>query len=378
MDEILEPQETWVENDVLMHNKSKPGPSTQMTGNPAEPSTEMSDKSPDSKIYKNKSFNIGEDLSAKTIFRHEITQQNETLGGKMPTYLKYQNYTPPRTSAMKGLRVYSGSASCALSHFTEDMTELLAMGEKDKEQLAKSEQRKHNFRSGATYDGLWLGHMRHGYGVQRWMSGALYEGEWQKSHASGKGRFTHESGDTYIGEWKMSQPSGLGVSMRGNGAFYSGQLVEDLQEGVGIEVSEDGACYEGSFWRGKKHGVGKYTWPDGSIYYGAWNLNRIEGPGVYTGVDGKCFRGQWQASVMHGAGKYSWPDGRVYQGQYKNNHRNGFGILRQQDQRYEGYWADGYQHGLGRLVQADNSVHYAVWNRGCLTKWVDAPGVEEH
>ena len=35
------------------------------------------------------------------------------------------------------------------------------------------------FKSGAVYDGEWIGNMRDGFGVQTWKDGARYEGEWK-------------------------------------------------------------------------------------------------------------------------------------------------------------------------------------------------------
>lgn len=58
---------------------------------------------------------------------------------------------------------------------------------------------RYTFRSGAVYEGEWLGNLRDGYGVQIWTDGARYEGEWRKNKAHGKGKFFHIDGDTYDG-----------------------------------------------------------------------------------------------------------------------------------------------------------------------------------
>jgi hypothetical protein len=37
----------------------------------------------------------------------------------------------------------------------------------------------HTFKSGAIYEGEWIGNMRDGFGIQTWADGAKYEGEWK-------------------------------------------------------------------------------------------------------------------------------------------------------------------------------------------------------
>ena len=55
--------------------------------------------------------------------------------------------------------------------------------------------RRHTFRTGAVYDGEWLGNERCGFGVQTWPDGAEYRGEWRQNTATGKGCFRHCDGD---------------------------------------------------------------------------------------------------------------------------------------------------------------------------------------
>jgi len=67
------------------------------------------------------------------------------------------------------------------------------------------------FKSGATYEGEWLGGNRDGFGVQIWSDEAKYEGKswreawnkrlgkWKNNKIHGKGTFLHTSGDIYEG-----------------------------------------------------------------------------------------------------------------------------------------------------------------------------------
>lgn len=44
---------------------------------------------------------------------------------------------------------------------------------------------KYEFKSGATYEGEWLGNKRDGKGIQIWPDGAKYDGEWVNNKACG-------------------------------------------------------------------------------------------------------------------------------------------------------------------------------------------------
>ena len=74
------------------------------------------------------------------------------------------------------------------------------------------------FPSGITYEGQWLGELKHGFGIQKWPDGAQYEGEWSEGKANGDGKFTHADGDIYEGEWKDDKANGYGAYKHSNGA----------------------------------------------------------------------------------------------------------------------------------------------------------------
>jgi len=51
---------------------------------------------------------------------------------------------------------------------------------------ATKEQRPaYRYKSGAVYEGEWIGGMRHGFGVMEWPDGARYEGQWEMNVAAG-------------------------------------------------------------------------------------------------------------------------------------------------------------------------------------------------
>ena len=55
------------------------------------------------------------------------------------------------------------------------------------------------FKNGATYEGQWLGTMKHGHGTQKWKDGAKYVGQWKFNKACGQGKFWHVDGDIFEG-----------------------------------------------------------------------------------------------------------------------------------------------------------------------------------
>lgn len=83
---------------------------------------------------------------------------------------------------------------------------------------AREKRQTYTFKTGATYDGQWIGGFRDGYGVQKWPDGAIYEGEWKDNRAHGKGKFTHIDGDVYNGAWTNDKANGYGVYNHINGA----------------------------------------------------------------------------------------------------------------------------------------------------------------
>lgn len=233
-----------------------------------------------------------------------------------------------------------------------------------------SSHRRHTFRTGAVYDGEWLGNERSGFGTQTWADGAEYQGEWRQNTASGRGCFKHCDGDVYIGQWRQNMKHGYGVYLHRDGTQYQGEFLDDLQDGYGVESWPDRSQFQGRFRQGKKSPVGIYKWPDGSQYVGQWSGNQIDGNGAYLGADGRRFDGKWRASVMHGCGRYSWPDGRTYWGQYLADQKDGFGTFIWADgRRYQGYWVAGSQHGLGRVFHQEGPGGVPSKIRPRLARW---------
>lgn len=199
----------------------------------------------------------------------------------------------------------------------------------------------HRFRSGATYDGQWLGGVRHGMGKQCWPDETVYVGEWRKGRACGRGEIRHSDGDSYTGEWVNGRAHGIGVFRhQGSHAIYEGEFRCDMREGFGVELWVDGSWFAGTFKKGTKHGFGEHRWPmpSGTYYVGCWRANELAGPGRYFVKDGPSYQGQWTNSVIDGAGVYTWNDGKQFEGQYKLDRKHGFGILTTDGESKESFW----------------------------------------
>eukprot|EP00434_Breviolum_minutum_P020702 symbB.v1.2.018256.t1/scaffold1449.1/size118046/7 len=212
--------------------------------------------------------------------------------------------------------------------------------------------RKHVFKSGAVYEGEWMGSERSGLGLQVWPDGAYYKGFWKANMASGKGMFKHSNGVVYTGQWRQSQAHGLGIYHD-----VDGEWMDDFPGGLGEARWTDKSKYAGNFLRGARHGTGEYTWPDGSKFTGQFKNNRIDGKGTWSSITGDKYTGQWQLSLKHGLGRYELADGQVYTGHYVEGEKDGFGIFEWSNgMSYKGYWNAGHPAAVaaGTLVEAPN------------------------
>ena len=64
---------------------------------------------------------------------------------------------------------------------------------------------------------------------------------------------------------------------------------------------------------GKREGRGKFQWSNGEVYDGEWKSNLKSGSGIWKGANGQSYVGEWRQDSMEG-----------------------FGVLIDQESRYEG------------------------------------------
>lgn len=259
----------------------------------------------------------------------------------------------------------------AATHLSSQPDTNMQTGNVQTEKVQTEKRPTHTFDNGATYDGEWLGHLRHGYGVQTWADGAQYSGQWCDDKASGMGKFHHVDGDVYEGQWKDDKSQGEGVYTHADGSIYTGQWTSDKQDGHGEEKWPDGAIYKGQYREGRKTGRGLFNWADGSSFDGEFVDNDIHGVGTYTWGDDRKYIGQWNHNKMHGEGLFTWSDGRCYEGEYEDDQKQGQGVFTWPDGRkYSGQWIDGKQHGEGMYTTASGEARKGIWESGKRIQWV--------
>jgi hypothetical protein len=69
--------------------------------------------------------------------------------------------------------------------------------------------------------------------------------------------------------------------------------------------------------------------------------------------------------MMNGYGEFYWKDGKIYVGYYLNDKKEGFGIYYwpNLNRTYIGFWKDGKQDGIGKLINK-GKVKYGQWING--------------
>eukprot|EP00937_MAST-01D_sp_MAST-1D-sp2_P004191 g4191.t1 len=140
--------------------------------------------------------------------------------------------------------------------------------------------------------------------------------------------------------------------------------------GIGVFTLESGDIYSGNFKQGVMHGTGRYIWRSGAEYSGSWVNDKMEGHGVLEGADGSRFEGTFRDGAVHGQGTYVWTSGANYTGDFKDGQQHGFGTWTLADgSRYTGGFREGLRHGTGRWEarSIDGKIEYSYdgqWARG--------------
>ena len=72
---------------------------------------------------------------------------------------------------------------------------------------------------------------------------------------------------------------------------------------------------------------------------------------------------------MNGIGLFKWDDGRKYFGMFKDDKRHGFGIYFWNNplKIYMGFWINGLQNGIGKILTSFKEKYY-LWNNGKIEK----------
>jgi len=255
---------------------------------------------------------------------------------------------------------------------------------------------------GVIYKGEWAEDLRHGNGAAEWPDGTYfqgrweqgiqkfgtfvwpmrgeYTGEWNGAHMEGEGIFRTAGGDTYEGTWKNSVLNGEGIRKTPNGetykgywengqlngiaeiitniGLYQGEVVKSIENGKGKMVWNDHSEYDGDWRDGLPHGMGNFKAANQEVYEGDFKEGKKEGRGRKIFLNYDIYDGEWLDDIICGQGtmiygSYSPDEDNLkpkYVGEWKNNMRDGFGIMRFEDESvYEGDWIANKRHGKGKL-----------------------------
>lgn len=133
-----------------------------------------------------------------------------------------------------------------------------------------------------SYEGTYLGTMKHGTGTLR-MTSSLYRGSFENDSKHGQGVLTWDDGRRYRGGFQSDKFHGMATMLWPDGRKYSGLYKDDRKHGDGVFTWQDGRRYDGQWVGGKRHGIGTYTNAKGVTRRGTWQLDRPimwESPGA--------------------------------------------------------------------------------------------------
>lgn len=101
--------------------------------------------------------------------------------------------------------------------------------------------------------------------------GRSYEGQWVGDVRHGAGKETSQFGDfSYEGNFKNGKYDGEGTMSWANGAKYIGQFLRNQKHGQGVEHYSSGEKFKGEYRDGQINGKGEYFFEDGTSVKGLW------------------------------------------------------------------------------------------------------------
>ncbi len=87
--------------------------------------------------------------------------------------------------------------------------------------------------------------------------------------------------------------------------------------------------------------------------------------GTFHFPDDERYEGEWKDGRQHGVGTWFFPDGSKYNGQFKNGKYDGVGTFSwPDDAKYKGEWKDGRKNGVGILSFPDGSKFTGTFRNG--------------
>ena len=206
--------------------------------------------------------------------------------------------------------------------------------------------------------------------IKFFSNGSVYIGEIKSNKLCGHGKFLNVQGDIIVGFFNDNCFHGYNIIERSqNNSKFEGQFEKNKFNGYGLEQFTDGSNYYGQYKNNEKWGIGTYSWGDKYQYQGEWKYGRPNGVGIFIDDKNRYYEGEWKNGKMNGIGLFKWDDGRKYFGMFKDDKRHGFGIYFWNNplKIYMGFWINGLQNGIGKILTSFKEKYY-LWNNGKIEK----------
>ena len=206
--------------------------------------------------------------------------------------------------------------------------------------------------------------------IKFFSNGSVYIGEIKSDKLCGHGKFLNVQGDIIVGFFNDNCFHGYNLIERSqNNSKFEGQFEKNKFNGYGLEQFADGSNYYGQYKNNEKWGIGTYSWGDKYQYQGEWKYGRPNGVGIFIDEKNRYYEGEWKNGKMNGIGLFKWDDGRKYFGMFKDDKRHGFGIYFWNNplKIYMGFWINGHQNGIGKILTSFKEKYY-LWNNGKIEK----------
>ena len=206
--------------------------------------------------------------------------------------------------------------------------------------------------------------------IKFFSNGSVYIGEIKSDKLCGHGKFLNVQGDIIVGFFNDNCFHGYNIIERSqNNSKFEGQFEKNKFNGYGLEQFADGSNYYGQYKNNEKWGIGTYSWGDKYQYQGEWKYGRPNGVGIFIDDKNRYYEGEWKNGKMNGIGLFKWDDGRKYFGMFKDDKRHGFGIYFWNNplKIYMGFWINGLQNGIGKILTSFKEKYY-LWNNGKIEK----------
>ena len=236
--------------------------------------------------------------------------------------------------------------------------------------------------------------------------GSTYEGCMKEDRYEGQGSFTTAEGERYVGEYKEGMMDGefnvymddvhivvsytmddmrkeRCVVVYGGKDRYEGSVDEGMRrEGKGRMVFGEGEMreYEGDWRNDEMEGQGELVWRDGRVYRGGFIGGKYQGKGVMDNGEWEV-QGEWDhgklVKVVKGKRKEG---GEEFEGKVEGEMKEGEGVIRWREGRYEGGFRRDGMEGMGRMdyegVRIEGSFEDGLLEGKATVKWEEGDVLE--